>query len=545
MKNGILTGMVMVLCVVSLGYAQGRDGDLHGAIDVTYLSKYIWRFMNGCTVKRNTSYKEGGGIAATGRVELAACSIVGNSAATTGGGIHIYNIYSYNRAVLKSCVLSANTAGEKGGAIYSEQYSNVMFDSCTLATNSAGSTGESVYNDSTEFVATNCIFWGSHDSTGSSESGQIDGIAPDISFSCIQDEDAHDVNIPFGGAANGNIDDDPCFAQVGHWIHIDDPNIPVEPNDPNAVLVEGDYHLKSEYGRWDPNGNAWVYDAATSLCIDAGDPNAEWKGELWPHGKRVNMGAYGGTIQASMSPNDVGKIADIDLDGFIYRSDLPLLMDAWLSDVVPLREDLTRDGIVAFPDFAVFASNFKQPPLPAQAQILTPLDGEVGVGRAPVLSWISDANALWHDVYLGTESPGLFQGRISTTTFLPEALSKNTWYYWRIDEVNPTGTTTSQVWSFQTGSSPDPATIPYPPDDSTEVPNTLLFLAWTPGDGAESHDVYFGPTNPPQFQKNQTAPFFVTDYLEHETTYYWRIDEVNALGTTRGTVWSFTTEDLF
>lgn len=43
MKNRILTGTVMVLCAVSLGYAQGQDNGLHGAIDVTYLSKYVWR----------------------------------------------------------------------------------------------------------------------------------------------------------------------------------------------------------------------------------------------------------------------------------------------------------------------------------------------------------------------------------------------------------------------------------------------------------------------------------------------------------------------
>jgi len=43
MKKGILAGTVMVLCAVSLGYAEAQDGGLHGAIDVTYLSKYIWR----------------------------------------------------------------------------------------------------------------------------------------------------------------------------------------------------------------------------------------------------------------------------------------------------------------------------------------------------------------------------------------------------------------------------------------------------------------------------------------------------------------------
>lgn len=41
MKKGILVGAVVLLTAVSLGYAQDRE--LHGSIDVTYSSKYIWR----------------------------------------------------------------------------------------------------------------------------------------------------------------------------------------------------------------------------------------------------------------------------------------------------------------------------------------------------------------------------------------------------------------------------------------------------------------------------------------------------------------------
>jgi hypothetical protein len=43
----------------------------------------------------------------------------------------------------------------------------------------------------------------------------------------------------------------------------------------------------------------------TSPCIDAGDPNSDWTGEIWPHGERINMGTYGGTQQASMSTQTV------------------------------------------------------------------------------------------------------------------------------------------------------------------------------------------------------------------------------------------------
>jgi hypothetical protein len=60
---------------------------------------------------------------------------------------------------------------------------------------------------------TNCIFWANSDAGGMDESAQIfvSGSPPIVTFSCIQDNDPNDANIPFGGTANGNIDDDPAF----------------------------------------------------------------------------------------------------------------------------------------------------------------------------------------------------------------------------------------------------------------------------------------------------------------------------------------------
>ena len=81
--------------------------------------------------------------------------------------------------------------------------------------------------------------------------------------------------------------------------------------------ADGDYHLQSQAGRWDPNLNDWVVDVNTSPCIDAGDPNSDWTGESWPHGSRINLGAYGGTPQASMSLSTVGNKAAYNNDGAV------------------------------------------------------------------------------------------------------------------------------------------------------------------------------------------------------------------------------------
>jgi hypothetical protein len=88
-------------------------------------------------------------------------------------------------------------------------------------------------------------------------------------FSCIEQ----------GAQGDGNISEDPLFA------------------DP----ANGDYHLLSEGGRYVPAYGLWAFDTVTSPCVDAGDPSLDPGAERIPNGGRINMGAFGGTPQASLS----------------------------------------------------------------------------------------------------------------------------------------------------------------------------------------------------------------------------------------------------
>ena len=93
---------------------------------------------------------------------------------------------------------------------------------------------------------------------------------------------------------------------------------------PNAVTsgnFEGDlgsndakleYHLKSEFGRWD--GTQWVNDSTTSLCIDSGNPADDYYFEPTPNGDRINIGAYGNTAFTSKS-SDPLSIVDYNNEG--------------------------------------------------------------------------------------------------------------------------------------------------------------------------------------------------------------------------------------
>ena len=83
-----------------------------------------------------------------------------------------------------------------------------------------------------------------------------------------------------------------------------------------------------------------------------------------------------------------------------------------------------------------------------------------------------------------------------------------------------------------------------PADGSTNVDRGVT-LSWTPGLYAGSHDVYFGTdpniTNNPN--EITVEPSYSPGILNLETTYYWRVNEVNDANLWAGVIWSFTTSD--
>ncbi|UCE48289.1 MAG: hypothetical protein JSW47_22150, partial [Phycisphaerales bacterium] len=103
-------------------------------------------------------------------------------------------------------------------------------------------------------------------------------------------------DIEGGWPGEGNIDAVPCFAELGYWdlgTSLEDAS--------DDIWIRGDYHLRSQAGRWEPAGKSWVQDLITSPCIDAGNPAADCSAEPMPNGGCINIGAHGGTPQASKS----------------------------------------------------------------------------------------------------------------------------------------------------------------------------------------------------------------------------------------------------
>jgi hypothetical protein len=87
------------------------------------------------------------------------------------------------------------------------------------------------------------------------------------------------------------------------------------------------------------------------------------------------------------------------------------------------------------------------------------------------------------------------------------------------------------------------AVDPSPPHDGINIAKDA-HLSWTPAPNVTSHRVHFGQTSPPPLVAAQPAATYDPGLLAYGQTYYWRVDEVSALGTAIGPVWTFNTRPL-
>jgi len=190
-----------------------------------------------------------------------------------------------------------------------------------------------------------------------------------------------------------------------------------------------------------------------------------------------------------------------------------------------------------------------------------PEDGALHPDTWVSLIWKAGDFALSHDVYFGDNFDDVndgtgetFRGNQAAANYIvgfpgfafPDGLVNGTTYYWRIDEVNeldPNSPWRGDVWSFsippKTAYSPNPA-------DAAEQVDPDVTLRWTEGFGSKLHTVYFGDNFDDVNNAAGGLPQGTTTYtpgpLKLAETYYWRVDEFDAIATHKGDVWSFTTE---
>jgi len=152
------------------------------------------------------------------------------------------------------------------------------------------------------------------------------------------------------------------------------------------------------------------------------------------------------------------ETVDFNTDGRINFKDLSILTRYWDQNEpsVDVAPPPLGDGIVDYKDLRILVQYWLRGNPPGQAGNTNPMNGAINVDPDADLIWSAGTGAASHDVYFGTSSPPPFKRNQAVTIFDPGTMALGTTYYWRIDEVNPWGTTTGTTWSFNTIMSPPP-----------------------------------------------------------------------------------------
>lgn len=216
------------------------------------------------------------------------------------GAVFVHNC----SPIIVGNIISGNEVYGPCAGIYCCHGSSPTITNNTIVGNGSYENNGGVYCDKeSTAVISNCIF---------RDNGEYDLYGCTATYSCLEHEHA----------GTGNTHSEPGFVDPGHWVGW-------------FAWVEGDYHLKSQAGHWDANSESWVRDDVTSACIDAGDVSSAIGYEPFPNGGVINMGAYGGTAEASKSyfgePVCETIVAgDINGDCKVNFADLGLMALHWL-----------------------------------------------------------------------------------------------------------------------------------------------------------------------------------------------------------------------
>ena len=222
------------------------------------------------SIRENTGYYNslGAGLYCwKSSASLINCNISYNNSQGNIDGGGLYCGGSSAEVALERCIVSHNEA-RTGGGIFVDS-ADLSVTNCTIANNdltsSSTSIGGGVHSEDSDVVISNSIIW------------YNDG-------SAVWRDSASSVSVLYSDIEGGfsgqdNLNENPLFASAS----------------------SGDYHLRSVLGRYNPSRGGWVEDSSHSPCIDTGDPQDSVGSEPFPNNKRINMGAYGSSAEASKS----------------------------------------------------------------------------------------------------------------------------------------------------------------------------------------------------------------------------------------------------
>lgn len=336
-----------------------------------------------CIVAEN----DGTGIKGTG--SIIGCLISDNNSSGISCG------YGY---VLVENSLIANNTAPYGAGIYNSTRApgELCIENCTIANNISYIEGGGIFSGYNTYVdktvtISNSIVW-----DNIPEQIVVDNNSVKVSFSDVED----------GWPGIGNINVDPCFVdpdngdyhlQSNGWrwdsyqyvscdftgdeiVNLADfaefakswlqsgQYFLADINKDEFVDLDDLYLFSQQYLTSGSETGGWTWDDITSRCIDAGNPGSRLHDEpmtlymdplnRWGKNIRINMGAYGGTAQASIAPPGWAVLPDINNDGVVNLCDFAHFASDWLDTSEAQPCDFNRTGTINLDDLIFLVNDW-------------------------------------------------------------------------------------------------------------------------------------------------------------------------------------------
>ena len=526
---------------MALTSATAQDDEL-GAID--------WTLLDGDCLGPVVEFDDGEGPDCV----LQGFTITGGCA-RSGGAILLDN----SGPTIRNCLIVGNRATRYGGAVDAYR-SDACFINCTFCGNYAEGMGGAVSCERSDDRYINCIFW---DNTPDNFDVGT-GLDPELLYCDVQG----------GWPGDTILNTDPCFVDPGYWANPSNLDEPVTPDTDDAVWVLGDHHLLSGAGRYDLQTDTWVTDSVGSPCIDAGDPSNSYAQEPAPNGDCINMGAYGGTVEASKTRPMLGVLYAFDLDtdpGWATEGQ-------WV-----YGPPQGTGGANGNPDPSSGYTGANVYGVNLAGDYVTAEGGPYSVTAGPLdcsgqthvtmrfARWLNSDSArfirnaveasndgsTWQVIWESSRDSDITDATWQTLEYNLSAVAADEsavwirWTYtildraypysgWNIDDI--------EIWANLGNGDPNDhpealgARSPYPSVGAADVP-TEVTLSWTPTGQPDAFDVYLGTSS--DALDPMTADTDVNECpvhsLAYNTTYSWRVDAKQGATVVRGPVWHFTT----
>ena len=351
-KNIVIGSLFLTTEINSYVSQTIIDGSQSGSVVTISSGENLSAMLNGFTIQNGRALN-GGGIVCIGTNPIIKNSIITDNVSTKDGG----GIFCWDNAnpVLDNLTIINNQAGWSGSGLYSYNSSPIL-SNITIIGNSSNLDGGGIYCSLSNPILNNVLIAKNTARLGGGIRAETNSVPELVNVTFYSNKARDD-----GGGIFCSGNSNPHLVNTIMWN--DSLN-----NTEQEIFVETgslDVTYSDIKGGWNGLGNINLtpqfIDIAEnnfqlrniSPCVNVGNPTSDFSREPEPNGDRINMGAYGNTLEAAIAALTITEPDTSAIEDSLYSVDIAIPQD---STVIFTYELISAPAWISFNDTAAIIS---------------------------------------------------------------------------------------------------------------------------------------------------------------------------------------------